>query len=77
MVNGVCVCVSGMYVLGLCVVNDAICLVLAVGHVTLVFFKAVKEEERSVIHLKIVPFMLMCIDVCDYPIYLVFAFLYF
>ena len=39
MVNGVCVCVSSMYVLGLCVANDAICLVLAVGYVTLVFFQ--------------------------------------
>ena len=33
-----------------------------------------KEEERSVIHVKIVPFVLMRINVCDYPVYLVCKF---
>ena len=59
MVNGVCVCVSSTYVVRLCVGNDAICLILAVGYVTLVFLKAVKKQERSVIRVKIVPFVLM------------------
>ena len=49
MVNGVCVCVSSLYVVGLCVGNDAICLILAVGWVTLVFVKAVKKQGRRVI----------------------------
>ena len=35
----------------------------AVGYVTLVFLKAVKKQERSVIRVKIVPFVLMCISV--------------
>ena len=72
-----CLCVSGMCVVELYVVNDAICLVLAVGYVTLVLFEAVKKEERSVMYVKTVPFALMCIDVCDYPIYLLCAFLCF
>ena len=63
MVNGVCVCVSSTYVVGLCVGSDAICLILAVGYVTLVFLKAVKKQERSVIRVKIVPFVLMRINV--------------
>ena len=73
------VCVSSTYVVGLCEGNDAICLILAVGYVTLVFLKAVKKQERSVIYVKIVPFvlMLMPINVFDYPMYLVCAFLCF
>ena len=72
--NGVCVCVSSTYVVGWCEGNNAICLVLAVGYV---FLKADKKQERSVIHVKIVPFVLMRINVCDYQMYLVCAFLYF
>ena len=63
MVNDVCVCVSSMYVVRLCVGNDAICLILAVGYVTLVLLKPVKKQERSVICVKIVPFELMHINV--------------
>ena len=63
MVNGVCVCVSSTYVVRLCVRVDAICLILAVGWVTLVFVKAVQKQGRSVIRVKIVPFVLMCINV--------------
>ena len=63
--------------LKLCVVNDAKCLVLVVGDVTLVLFEVVKKEERSVMYVKIAPFVLMCIDVCNYPIYLLRAFLCF
>ena len=59
-----------MCVVKLYVVNDAIFLVLAVSYVTLVFFQAVKKEERSVMHVKIVPFVLIYMDVCEYPIYL-------
>ena len=59
-----------MCVVKLYVVNDAIFLVLAVSYVTLVLFQAVKKEERSVMHVKIVPFVLIYMDVCDYPIYL-------
>ena len=57
------VCVSGTYVVRLCVGNDAICLILAVGYVTLVFLKTFKKQERSVIRIKIVPFVLMRINV--------------
>ena len=57
------VCVSGMYVVMLCVENDTICLILAVGYVTLVFLKTFKKQERSVIRIKIVPFVLMRINV--------------
>ena len=46
MMNGVCVCVSSMYVLRLCVGNDAICLILAVGYVTLVLLKHVKKTRK-------------------------------
>ena len=53
------VCVSGTYVVRLCVGNDAICLILAVDYATLVFLKTVKKQERSVI----VPFLLMGINV--------------
>ena len=59
-----------MCVVKLYVVNDAIFLVLAVSYVTLVLFQAVKKEERSVMHVKIVPFVLIYMDVCEYPIYL-------
>ena len=59
-----------MCVFKLYVVNDAIFLVLAVSYVTLVLFQAVKKEERSVMHVKIVPFVLIYMDVCEYPIYL-------
>ena len=62
-------CVSSMCVVEFYVVNEAICLVLGVGYVTLLFLEAVKKEERLVMHVKIVPFVLMCIDFCDYPIY--------
>ena len=55
------VCVS--LVVRLCVGNDAICSILAVGCVTLVFPKVVKKQERSVILVKIVPFVLMRINV--------------
>ena len=63
MVNGVCVCVSSTHVVGLYVGNDAMCLILGVGYVTLVFLKAVKKQERSVIRVKVVPFVLMRINV--------------
>ena len=65
MVNGVCVCVcvSSTYFVRLCVGNDAICLIFAVGWVTLAFVKAVKKQGRSVIRVKIVPFVLMRINV--------------
>ena len=53
------------YFVGLCLGNDAICLILALGYVTLVFLKAVKNQERSVIRVKIVPFELMRINVFD------------
>ena len=46
-------------------------------YVCMYVLKAIEEEERSVIHIKIVPFVLMRINVCDYPVYLVWAFLYF
>ena len=65
-----CLCISSMCVVKLYVVNDVICLVLAVSYVTLVLFQAVKKEERSVMHVKIVPFVLTCMSVCDYLIYL-------
>ena len=52
-------------------------LILAVGYITLVFLAAVEEEERSVIHIKIVPFVLMRTNVCEYPMYMVCGFLYF
>ena len=55
--------ISGTYVVRLCVGNDAKCLILAVGYVTLVFFKTVKKQEKSVIRVKIVPFVLMRIRV--------------
>ena len=54
-----------MHVVKLCVGNDAICLILAVGCVTLVFLKTVKKQERSVICVKIVLFALMRINVFD------------
>ena len=63
--------------LRLCVVNDAKCLVLVMGDVTLVLFEIVKKEEGSVTYVKIVPFVLICVDVCGYPIYLLRAFLFF
>ena len=63
MVNGVCVCVSSTYVVRLCVGIAAICLILAVGWLTLVFVKVIKKQGRSVIRLKIVPFVLMCFNV--------------
>ena len=70
--------VCSQYVLlRLCVVNDAKCLVLVVGDVTLVLLQVVKKEEGLVMYVKIVPFVLMCIDVCDYPKYLLCAFLCF
>ena len=56
-------CVSSTYVVGLCVGNDAICLIPAVGYVTLVFLKAVNKQERSVIRVKMVPLVLMRINV--------------
>ena len=37
----------------------------------------VEEYEGSVIHVEIVPSMLIRINVCDYPVYLVCAFPYF
>ena len=52
-------------------------MMLVVADVTLVLFQAVKKEERLVMYVKIVPFVLMCIDVCDDPIYLLRAFLCF
>ena len=52
------VCISRMYVVGWCEGNDAICLILTVGYATLLFLKAVKKQERSVIHVKILPFLL-------------------
>ena len=55
--------VSGTYIVRLSVGNDAICLILAVGYVTLVFLKTFKKQERSVIRIKIVPFVLMRINV--------------
>ena len=64
-----CLYVSSIFVVELCVVNDAICLVLAVGYVTLVLFGAIEKEERSVMYAKIVPFVLMCTDFCNYPIH--------
>ena len=54
----------------LCVGNDAICLILAVGYVTLVFLKTVKKQERSVIRIKIVPFVLMRINVFGVCVFL-------
>ena len=63
MVNGVCVCVSSTYFVRLCVGNDAILEILAVGWVTLVFVKAVKKQGRSVICVRIAPFVLMRINV--------------
>ena len=63
MVNGVCVCVSSTHVVELYVGNDAMCLILEVDYVTLVFLKAVKKQERSVIRVKIVPFVLMRINI--------------
>ena len=56
-------CVSGTYVIRLCVGNDAISLILAVGYVILVFVKTVKKQERSMIRIKMVPFVLMHINV--------------
>ena len=56
-------CLSSTYVVRLCVGNDTICLILAVGWVTLVFVKAVKKQGRSVISVNIVPFVLMRINV--------------
>ena len=47
MVNRVCVCVSSTYVVRLCVRNNAICLILAVGEVGWVFLKAVKKTKIS------------------------------
>ena len=43
---------------------------------TLVFLRTVEELEGSVIHVEIVPFMLMHVNVCDYPMYLVCVFSY-
>ena len=43
----------------------------------LVFLKTIKELEGSVIHVKIVPFVLMCVNVCDYPLQLVCTLHYF
>ena len=63
MVNGVCVCASSTYVVRLCAGNNAICSILAVGYVTLVFLKTVKKQERPVIRVKIVPFVLMRINI--------------
>ena len=51
--------------------------ILAVGYLTLVFLKAIKEEEKLVIHIKTVPFVLMDSDVCDYSMYSVCALFYF
>ena len=49
MVNDVCVCVFGTYVVRLCVGKDAICLILAVGYVTLVLFlKTVKKQNSTI-----------------------------
>ena len=46
------VCVSSMYVVRLCVGNDAICLILAVGYMTLVFlFLLTLETLFQVSHL--------------------------
>ena len=56
-------CLSSVYFVRLCVGNDAICLIFAVGWVTLAFVKAVKKQERSVIRVKIVPFVLTRINV--------------
>ena len=64
------VCVSSTYVVRLHVGNDAICLILAAGYVTLVFLKAVKKQEISVIRVKIVPFVLMCINVFGVCVFL-------
>ena len=47
------------------------------GYLTLVFLKAIKEEEKLVIHIKTVPFVLMDSDVCDYSMYSVCALFYF
>ena len=58
-------CLVSTYVVDLFLGNDAICLILALGYVTLVFLKAVKNQERSVIRVKIVPFELMRISVFD------------
>ena len=52
-------------------------MMLVVADVTLVLFETVKKEERLMMYVKVVPFVLMCIDVCDYPIYLLRAFLCF
>ena len=63
MVNCVCVCLSSMYVIRLCVGEEAICLILGVGYLTLVFLKVVKKQERSLICFKIGSFVLMRINV--------------
>ena len=65
MVNGVYVCVSSTYVVRLCLGNNAICLILAVGWVTLV-----KKQGRSVICVKIVPFVLVRINVFGVCVFL-------
>ena len=41
------VCVSSTYVIRLCVGNDAVYLIVAVGYVTLVFLKAVKTRKMG------------------------------
>ena len=57
MENVACVCVSSVFVVGLCVGNDAIYLNTCSDLHEPSFLKAL-EGERSVIHIKIVPFAL-------------------
>ena len=78
-VNDFCLCVVRVRVcVGLCVGNDAIYLnVCSVLHDLSFSQSRWKIGKIMVIHINIIPFALVLINVCDYPMYLVCTFLYF
>ena len=68
----VCVCVYVCVCVGVCMLRMYCCCLVcgrySVCCLTLVFLKTIKEQEGPVIHIKIVPFVLMRVNVCDYPL---------
>ena len=69
-VYATCMCIGLVYVEWYnCV------LVFGVWYVTLVFLETVEKWKELVLHIKIVPSVLVCVNAWDYPLHLVCAFL--
>ena len=64
----VCVCVCRCVYMLRMYCCWVVCGRYSVCCLTLVFLKTIKEQEGPVIHVKIVPFVLMRVNVCDYPV---------